>query len=153
MKAPLSVRVLASVIFAGSLAISAGITIEIVSALDYSLANSQSGSYLTDARDSVLGLIPGILSVFGIVAAMGLFRLRAWARRTMLYLATIPLAIYMMLVILKPAVVFPPDVSGALFTIGDLGYPVTIAFVILLVPISLWVLILLTREPIRHQFR
>lgn len=153
MKAPLSVRALASFIFAGSLAILAGTTIEFVNALDYSLANSQSLSYLTDARASVLLLIPAILSVFGIVATVGLFRLRAWARRIMLYLATVPLITYMTLVILKPTVIFPQDVNGALLTIGDLGYPAAIVFVILLVPISLWSLILLTRESIRSQFR
>lgn len=98
-------------------------------------------------------MLPGIFSLLGLAAAPGLLRLREWARRTTLFLATVPVALYSLLVILRPAFLFPPDVQSALLIIGDLGYAVCVYSLVVLVPTSVWCLAVLTRADVRAQFR
>jgi hypothetical protein len=98
---------------------------------------------------------PLCLGLLGIVTAVGLLRLREWARRITLVLATVPVSGCTLLIILRPLPVFPPDPSqGAILAIGGGLYFMFFKLLLaILIPVSAWWWILLTRESVRRQFR
>jgi hypothetical protein len=153
MKSAPHVTAIAVVLLLGSLTVLAAITADVVSAVDILRRSGQPLTSLLNARVDVLGVLPGIFSLLGLTAALGLLRQREWARRTTLYLATVPVTLYSLLVVLRPSFLFPPDVQGAILTIGDLGYAVCVYSVVGLVPITTWWVIVLTRVQVRAQFR
>ena len=101
-------------------------------------------------RSDVLMALPVAFSLLGLVAAVGLLRFREWGRRAALFLATAPVTIYLLLVSFQPVSIFGKHRgAGSL----NLALPVCIYALILFVPLSLWWLILLTREGVRSRFR
>jgi len=91
---------------------------------------------------AVLISVPLCISLLGIAVATGLLRLKEWARRTCLFLATVPVLGCAILVIIDP----PRENS---FDIP----PYIIGLLVILIPISLWWWILFAREGVRVQFR
>src|ERR1700680_4724635 len=152
MSKPPSVMAFASVILFGSLVLLVGVITEFVSAVEICHRTGHPVATLMNVRVAFLGIFPSIIGVLGFLAAFGLFRLRALARRITLYLASVPVTVYALLAALRPESIFLPQPSGALLAVGDLGYPFCVYLAALLAPLSLWALILLTRRKIRSQF-
>ena len=84
---------------------------------------------------------PICLSLLGVVTGRGLLRMRNWARRVTLYMATVPVCIC--------GVLLKLDKGGPLDFLPVFVWPV---FVILL-PVSIWWWVLFTRKGVRSQFR
>lgn len=152
MGKPPSVMALASVILFGSLVLLVGVIAEFVSAVEFCHRTGHPVASLMNVRVAFLAILPSIIGVLGLLAAFGLFWLRAWARRITLYLASVPVTVYALLAVLNPQSIFPPQPRGAIFVVGDLGYAFCIYLVVFFAPLSLWALILLTRREIRSQF-
>jgi hypothetical protein len=152
MSKPPSVMAFASVILFGSLVLLVGVIAEFVSAVEICHRTAHPVTTLMNVRVAFLGVFPGIIGILGFLAAFGLFRLRTWARRIALYLASVPVTVYAILAVLKPQSIFPPQPRGAISAVGDLGYAFCIYLVAFFAPLSLWALILLTRREIRSQF-
>ena len=88
----------------------------------------------------VLGL-PFLFSLVAVVTAVGLLRLREWARRTTLWLATLPLAgCALFLILYHPS---PYDILR----------PIAKILLWILAAISIWWWVLVTRSSVRSQFR
>ena len=153
MKSPRAVVALAVVIIAISLCGSIGVTAELVGAIETCRRTGQPVTSLMNIRVDLLGLFPGLASIFGLLGGGGLFGMRRWARRIVLYLAIIPMSVFGFLVLVRPASVFPPEPNGALLVVGDLAYPMCVAFLVVSVIMSVWSLMLLTRDDIQSQFR
>ena len=84
--------------------------------------------------------LPFLFSLVAIVTSIGLLRLREWARRATLYLATLPVSGCALFLILHQQE--PYDVP--LF-VGK-------ASLAILIPISIWWWVLFTRNTVRSQF-
>lgn len=101
-----------------------------------------SDKYSVDPGTSLfLGILLGIFLV-GIVTAVGLVRLKTWARMFTLFLATAPVcatAVGAALYKRQPGLDFTPAILDGLL--------------ILLLPVSMWWWILFTRKSVRAQFR
>jgi hypothetical protein len=89
--------------------------------------------------------LPIGFALLGILTSVGLCFLREWARRVTLFLAVAPAAIYTALVILRPPSIFPRG-------FGDIYLYVVEGSLFLLIPVSLWWLILFTRASVKAQF-
>ena len=99
-------------------------------------------------------VLPIGFALLGIITSMGLWFLREWARKRTLFLATAPAAVYTMLAILRPPSVFPSrSLQGAIFTVGDIYLDVVEGSLFLLIPVSIWWLILFTRASVKAQFQ
>jgi len=98
--------------------------------------------------------VPICFGLLGIVTSIGLVCLREWARRSTLFLSVVPVIGCALLIIVSPPSVFPQVGQGAMLAIGGgiylLAYKLLLA---ILIPISIWWLVLLTRESVRSQFR
>jgi len=91
-------------------------------------------------------ILPISFSLVGIVTSIGLSLLREWARKSALFLATIPAAVYVEVLILRPPSVFPRRV-------GDIYLYAVAGALCLLIPLSIWWLILFTRPGVKAQFQ
>jgi hypothetical protein len=100
-------------------------------------------------------ILPMLFGLLGIVCACGLFGLREWARKGTLFLATVPVLVCVLLVLFHPSAVFPPDPGqGAILAFGGGVYLALFVFLlIVLIPVSIWWQVLLTRESVRSQFQ
>jgi hypothetical protein len=98
---------------------------------------------------------PLAIGLLGMASSIGLLCMREWARKTTIFLATVPVSICVLLVILRPRALFPPDPGqGALLAFGGGVYLVLLVYLlIVLIPISVWFLKVLTRESVRSEFR
>jgi hypothetical protein len=96
----------------------------------------------------VLGL-PFLFSLMAIVTSIGLLRLREWARRATLYLATLPVCGCAFFLILY----HPRDLYGAPFAVRDISHLVGKVLLAILIPVSIWWWVLFTRNTVRSQFR
>jgi hypothetical protein len=112
---------------------------------------------LDSIGDVFFVILPIIFALFGVVTSIGLLRLREWARNAAIFLSTVPVVSCALLVLLRPKWVFPPAKSNeqyAILTIGTgFGYDLYVILLVALIPLSIWWLILFTREGIRSQFR
>jgi hypothetical protein len=93
--------------------------------------------------------LPFLFSFVAVVTSVGLFRLREWARRATLYLATFPVSGCALFLILY----HPQDVYGAPFAVRDVSHLVGTVLLAILIPISFWWWVLFTRNTVRSQFR
>jgi len=110
---------------------------------------------LIGARLLAYVVFPLFLSLLGIIASRGLFDLREWARRAAVFLATVPVLGCGLLILVRPRSVFPEDIpSGPVYApfIG-IGLATCEVLFCILVPFSLWFLILFTRKSVKSQFR
>ena len=152
MKASAAVTAVAGGLALGSLAILAGLALEFVGAVSICRNTGQPMSVLITPRVAALGFLPAIFGFLGLAAAVGLLCVREWARKTTLFLALAPLIVYLPIVILRPAIIFPPETGGSFLVVGDLAYALCVYSLVLMSPLSLWWIILLTRKEVRSQF-
>jgi hypothetical protein len=97
----------------------------------------------------VFGL-PFLFSLTAVVTSIGLLRLREWARRATLYLATLPVsACALFLILYHP----PRDVYGAPFAVRDITHPVGKILLAILIPVSIWWWVLFTGPSVKAQFQ
>jgi hypothetical protein len=96
----------------------------------------------------VLGL-SFLFSLMAVVTSIGLLRLREWARRATLSLATLPVFGCALFLILY----HPRDVYGAPFAVRDISHLVGKVLLAILIPVSIWWWVLFTRNKVRSQFR
>jgi len=148
-----SVAVAALLLTFASLFVLVGEALEFYGAVDIVRRSRQPISSLVNVRVAVLFALPVTFSLLGLVAAVGLFRSREWGRRTAVFLATVPVTVYSLLVIIHPAFLSRMGGGTTPFAIGDLAFAVCVYALVLFVPLSLWWLILFTRRGIRSQFR
>jgi hypothetical protein len=94
--------------------------------------------------------VPLFLSLLGVVTGRDLLRMRNWARRTTLYMATVPVCGCALFLRLYRAKSVP---EGAIFVIGDLTPVAVGALLVVLFPVSVWWWVLLTRKTVRSRFR
>jgi hypothetical protein len=104
-----------------------------------------------------LFVLPISFSLIGLVTAAGLMFLKEWARRSAIFLSTVPALSYALLVFLRPAALVSrprPNQQLALMSIGSgLDFAVYVYFLVILVPFSVWWLILFTRPGVKVQFQ
>ncbi len=102
-------------------------------------------------------VLPVCLNLLGLAVAVGVLRLREWARKATIVLSTIPVIGCTLLVLLQPSAIFPPpkpDEQHAILTIGSgLGLVFYKDLLVILVPLSIWWLTLFTRASIKARFR
>jgi hypothetical protein len=96
----------------------------------------------------ILGL-PFLFSLMAVVTSIGLLRLREWARRVTLYIATFPAFGCALFLILH----HPHESYGTPFAVRDVSRAVGKVLLAILIPISIWWWVLFTRNPVRSQFR
>jgi len=111
--------------------------------------------FLDPAFYVVFMILPMSFGLLGIVCAGGLLGLREWARKGTLFLATVPVLVSVLLVLFHPSAVFPPDPGqGAILAFGGGVYlALFVCLLVVLIPVSIWWQIMLTRESVRSQFR
>jgi hypothetical protein len=110
-------------------------------------------SGMVNARLVAYLVFPLCFSLLGVVTSVGLFGLREWARKLAIFLSVAPVTTCGLLVLLQPVAIFPPDVKYAILAVGDMGIVVYASMLTILIPVSVWWLILFTRESVRSQFR
>jgi hypothetical protein len=103
------------------------------------------------------GILPLCFSLLGIATSIGLFRLREWARKVTIFLSTVPVVSCGLLLLLNPKWVYPrakPGEQYAILTIGSgFEYHKHVLLFLILIPLSIWWLVVLTRQTVRSQFR
>src|SRR6266851_3660782 len=52
---------------------------------------------------------PLAIGLLGMASSIGLLRMREWARKATIFLATFPVSVCVLLLILRPKTLFPPD--------------------------------------------
>ncbi len=96
----------------------------------------------------VVGL-PLCLSVIGVLTGIGLLRLRSWARRVTLCMATVPA--FACVAYLK--LHHPKYVSDALFVVQDFTNVLAGCLLTILLPVSIWWWVFFMRADVRSRFR
>lgn len=112
-------------------------------------------SGIVDARLFAYADLPFCFSLLGVATSAGLLGLREWARKMAIFLSVGPVTISGLLLLLRPDAIFPPDVGAkyAILAVGDLGIVVYAYMFMILIPVSVWWLVLFTRKSVRSQFR
>ena len=110
-------------------------------------------SRIVNARVFAYAVLPFCLSLLGVASTAGLFGLREWARKMAIFLSVAPVTICGLLLLLHPDAIFPPDVQYAILAPGSMGIAVYAYMFMILIPVSVWWLILFTRDSVRSQFR
>jgi hypothetical protein len=104
-----------------------------------------------------LFILPISFSLMGLVTAVGLMLLKEWARKAAIFLSTVPALSYALLVFLRPAALVSrprPNEQLALMTVGSgLDFAVYVYLLVILLPFSVWWLILFTRPGVKAQFQ
>jgi hypothetical protein len=110
-------------------------------------------SGILNARLFAYAVLPFCFSLLGVIASVGLFGLREWARKTAIFLSVAPVTICGLLFLLQPNAIFQPDagIKYAILTVGDLGIVVYVCMFVALIPVSVWWLIRFTRESVRSE--
>lgn len=101
--------------------------------------------------------VPGFFGLLGIASSIGLMRLKEWARQLTLVLSTIPVVGCALMLVVRPAAVFPrpqADEHEALLTVGSgIVIEVYLCVLVMLILISAWWLVLFNRPAIKEQFQ
>ncbi|MHB8217456.1 MAG: hypothetical protein ACYDDS_15375 [Candidatus Sulfotelmatobacter sp.] len=148
-----SIVAVAVVQFLGSLAVLAPSALFLAEELQIHHLYPQSYRLLHPAVYVVLIAIPICFGLLGIVTSMGLLRLRGWARRLTLFLSIVPVSGCAFLVILHPSSVFPPEPGqGAILAMGDIYLFAYKLLLVILIPVSIWWLVLMSQQKVRSQF-
>jgi len=112
------------------------------------------------ANPAALIVVFGFPVLFGLMAvatSIGLVFLREWARKATIFLAAAPVLGCALLLVLRPPSILPrakPNEQLALMTVGSgLLFDIYLSLFLILIPISVWWLILFTRTSVRSQFR
>jgi hypothetical protein len=104
------------------------------------------------ARFLLIALLPPAVIAVGIRTGIGLFQLRPWARVAAMIWAAITLVLCLALIAFRPFETFfiSDRFVGQLESLKQL---IAIAFVILLLPVSLWWLFLFRSKGVKLQFQ
>jgi|HubBroStandDraft_6_1064221.scaffolds.fasta_scaffold17864_2 hypothetical protein len=145
-RASASIMAVATVQFIGSIALLVPAGLFLFEELQLRHSNPSTYRALHPAVYVVYIVLPIGFAVVGIMASMGLWFLREWARQGTLFLATVPAAVYTELVILRPSALFPRSVGGVYLNVVE-------SALFLLVPVSTWWLILFTRPSVKARFQ
>ena len=115
----------------------------------------QALSGIINARLLAYVIVPLCFSLLGVVASVGLFGLREWARKIVMFLSIVPVTTCALLVLLRPEAIFPSDtgLQYAILTVGSLGIVMYEYMLVILIPVSVWWLVLFTRKNVRSQFQ
>jgi hypothetical protein len=100
---------------------------------------------------SVLG-VPPVLAVLGLQTGIGLFRLQAWARKSAMVWAGTSLTFCLLLVVRYPYEIFAVQNEHFVGELAMIKQFLAQSTLILLIPTSVWWLILFTRESVKAQF-
>lgn len=95
----------------------------------------------------VLGT-PICFAVLAIIAAIGLLRLREWARKLTLFLSTAAAFGCAVFIVLH----HPKRTYGTPFAVGDPSTTVASVMLLILIPVGIWWWVLLTRAHVRVEF-
>jgi hypothetical protein len=97
---------------------------------------------------------PLAIGLLGMASSIGLLCMREWARKATIFLATVPVSVCVLLVILRPRTLFPPDPGqGTILAFGGGVYlALLVCLLIVLIPVSIWLNYVLTRESVRSLF-
>jgi hypothetical protein len=109
-------------------------------------------SGIVNARLFAYAVLPFCFSLLGVATSVGLFGLREWARKMAIFLSVAPVTICGLLLLLHPDAIFPRDVKYAILSVGSMGIAVYAYMFMILIPVSVWWLVLFTRESVRSQF-
>jgi hypothetical protein len=98
---------------------------------------------------------PLAIGLLGMASSIGLLCMREWARKATIFLATFPVSVCVLLFILRPKTLFPPDPGqGVILAFGGGVYlALLMCLLLFLIPVSGWFNYVLTRENVRSQFR
>ena len=112
-------------------------------------------SGIVNARLFAYAVLPLCFSLLGVATSAGLLGLREWARKMAIFNSVAPVTVCGLLLLLRPNAIFPPDAGAkyAILAVGDLGIIVYAYMFMILIPVSVWWLVLFTRESVRSQFR
>lgn len=99
---------------------------------------------------------PLCFALIAVATSGGLLHYREWARKSTIFLSTVPLATCALLIVLHPKSVFPPAVPNEQYAMLAVGSGIVndiyTLILIVLVPVSLWWLTLMTGPNIRALF-
>jgi hypothetical protein len=96
-------------------------------------------------------LLPSALIALGIRTGIGLFQLRPWARIAAIIWASVALPLSLSIVAFRPFETF--FISDRFVSVGEsLKQLMAIAFVVLLLPVSVWWLFLFRMKSVKAQF-
>ena len=99
----------------------------------------------------LVALFPPLLIALGIKTGIGLFQLRSWARKSMFIWAAIALFFCLTMIALRPFETFfiPQRFVSELYLLKQI---LAVAFVILLLPFSIWCLFFFRLAAVKAQF-
>src|SRR5260370_21137564 len=112
-------------------------------------------SGIVNARLFAYAVLPFCFSLLGVATSVGLFGLREWARKVAIFLSVAPVTICGLLLLLRPDAIFQPDIGlkYAILNVAHLGILVYAWMFVILIPVSVWWLILFTSKSVPSQFR
>ncbi len=103
-----------------------------------------------NATVDLLTVLQIAFSLLGIVTAIGLLLLREWARKATIFLSTVPVCVLLFALLVFFDATHATGRGGLVAAYGFLMYGV---FLLILIPLSIWWYVLLTRDKVRAQFR
>jgi hypothetical protein len=100
---------------------------------------------------SILALLPPVFVAVGVRTSIGLFQLKSWARRAAMLMAIIGLVLSLTMIAMRPFQTFfiPDQFVSDLQSLKQL---LAIAFVFMLLPISVWWLFFFRFKGVKAQF-
>jgi hypothetical protein len=106
-------------------------------------------SLRTHGYYEVVVILPLCLSLIGVFTGMGLLRLRNWARRVTLSMATVP--VFACVAYLK--LHHPKPLGDAMLVVGDFTNGIVAYLLVVLLPVSIWWWVFFMRADLRSRFR
>lgn len=99
-------------------------------------------------------VLPVAFALVGIITSVGLLGRWKWARRSTLFLATVPAGTYIALLTVHPPSLFPRNTAtGGIFAIGDVYGAVLRYILAALIAVSIWWLVFFTRPSVKARFQ
>jgi hypothetical protein len=98
--------------------------------------------------------LPVGFALLGLVSSIGLLRVREWARRCTVFLSIVPVSTYAVVLAVRPPSLFPGGTHGqGIYDIGDVPLLVVACAVGLMIPVSIWWLVLFTSTSMKARFQ
>jgi hypothetical protein len=119
-----------------------------------SLPADANGKYIYQTQllaFSILALLPPVFVAVGVRTSIGLFQLKPWARRAAMLMASIGLVLSLTMIAMRPfETFFIPE--RFVSEVESLKQLLAIAFVFMLLPISVWWLFFFRFKGVKAQF-
>ena len=119
-----------------------------------SLPQDANGKYVYQTQwlaFSILALLPPVFVAVGVRTSIGLFQLKPWARRAAMLMASIGLVLSLTMIAMRPfETFFIPE--RFVSEVESLKQLLAIAFVFMLLPISVWWLFFFRFKGVKAQF-